>query len=81
MDCILSRRKSVKDINEMFRERNNQVQTTVEKSSKKLVKRGYNNIPNNPKGDLSKAYLSKDIDKYSSRDILYFYKDLAEKMV
>lgn len=79
MDCILSRRKSVKDINEMFRERNNQVQTTVEKSSKKLVKRGYNNIPNNPKGDLSKAYLSKDIDKYSSRDILYFYKDLAEK--
>lgn len=79
MDCILSRRKSVKDINEMFRERNNQVQTTVKESNRKLTSRGHSNIPKRQKADLSKAYLSKDIDNYNSRDILYFYKDLSEK--
>lgn len=50
----------------------------------KKPKRGYEHLPLDNRGTLNKAsrlydlYKNKPVDKYNSRDILYYYKDLAK---
>ena len=67
MNCILSQRKSVKSINDMFRENYGQAQESIKKGNKK-PNRGYKSTPS-----------KKGVDDYNSRDILSIYKHLAEK--
>ena len=73
-----------KQANRMFRELYGQVECGMNDLQKK-PKRGFEHLDINKRGTLNQAnnlynkYKAKSIDKYNSRDILYYYKDLAKE--
>lgn len=66
-----------------FRQLNNQVSESLNNNQKKL-KRGFQHINKSERGNLQcktnlyEKYKAKPVHKYSSRDILYYFKDLTK---
>lgn len=75
--------KKARLVNEQMREMRGQIQIGVNDLQKK-PKRGFEHLDIKNRGNLQKAsslydkYKAKDPSKYSSRDILYYFKDLAK---
>lgn len=65
-NITLGMKRDTSDIKDLFRERRNQAQTSAKKV---LIKK--KQVQKQPQ----RAYMAKDIENYSSADILWYYRD------